>query len=1027
MGSSAPTWDDGSPQPPSAPPSGARYTRLRLLGRGGMAEVHLVRDEHLGRDVACKVLTGNLAESRRARFLSEARLSAGLDHPNVAPVHDAGIDEEGRPWFTMKWIDGRTLAERIDAGDTGSVHDRVGLFLRVCDGVAYAHSHGVLHTDLKPSNVLVGRFGEVFVADWGIARRLQNAPTQAGEVVGTPAWMSPEQAGGGALDVRSDVYSLGAVLSALLCGRAPVGGEGMKALLAAQLGAVKYPRAVDPTVPAELDAVVRRAMAHELDDRYPSVAALQQDLRAWIEGAPMSVVPETLAVRGRRFARRHAVPLVVAGVGVAAALALGAASFAWDLDRTRRANEALTRARDRATTAEALADERLADTLVVLASLDGRRGDAGSAAARLREARDRRLRHGLPTRRVDLEAAMSAQQEPIPVARWAVPSTEGLEGALSADGASVVLAQGARAVVLDAATGAVTTSWAAAAETTWFVGFAGSTPWALEAGGALHLPGAEVALPAPPVRSAVACPGALFVAHDAGVHRVDLATGGVVALDTALRDVTAVDRACRLLAGNTVSPLTVDGVGQVVDAASGAVVAEFGKTTDSTMSPDGQELAGMYDGGVQRWPLRAAMPDAVAIPTRSTGAPFFAADGTLVASEEDGLAHWGPDRTLALAGRVAALADDGAALVVGPDRVEVVRAPARLSDVDLPTVSAAVSPDGALLASGGWSPEVVVRDALTGRVVRTLPVGTAARAVTWTDDGSGLVVATRGAGVAEWDVVGVVARWRSGRPVRAVGTGVTGGERVSVGYDGELVRATLTGDVLAESQLPGDPWAMKVAAPGVLLVSDHDPTEPAWRLLDPAGATLRASAHRGGAFGAAVSADHFAVGTTTGVLLVDDAGERLLPTRADAVSTAFSTDGQWLAAGAHDGSLHLWAVDDPTESWSLALRSAIVVTAVAFGPGPRGADVVYAFDRTDRLHRFDLGARDELLGPWPAPGEGFTDPWRAAAHGDFALAARLAGDDVPACVRARWAGARGAELDAACPALSPTSKVLLGG
>src|SRR6202158_2931926 len=224
--------------------SGTGYVLLDKLGAGGMGSVFRVEDTALGRQVALKVL--GIADSSAefgARLLREAKIIAQLEHPGIVPVHDVGTLPDGRVFYTMKLVQGRRLDQHRD--ELGGLPERLRTFQKICEAVSFAHAHQVLHRDLKPQNIMVGRFGEVLVMDWGLAKirdaeRTENSPgsrevraeggasatdaagvdTAHGMVLGTPGYMAPEQARGEAAAVgeRSDVYSLGAVLRFLLAG-----------------------------------------------------------------------------------------------------------------------------------------------------------------------------------------------------------------------------------------------------------------------------------------------------------------------------------------------------------------------------------------------------------------------------------------------------------------------------------------------------------------------------------------------------------------------------------------------------------------------------------------------------------------------------------------------------------------------------------------------------------------------------------------------------------------------------------------
>jgi eukaryotic-like serine/threonine-protein kinase len=283
--------------------SGTRYELLAELGRGGMGVVYLARDTALGREVALKIVEPADAGTRgtsAATLAHEARILARLEHPGIVPVHDLGELPDGRVFYAMKRVRGERLDRWLAAGH--DLTQRLTVFLRICDAVAFAHAHAIVHRDLKPENVMIGQFGEVLVLDWGIASAFTipdsaftipdsaftiphsalRTPHSAlrGRVAGTPAYMSPEQRAGGLVDHRADIYALGVVLEAL--------------------GAV-----------APLAAIAQKAHAEDPADRYQSVQELAADVQRFLGGRAVAAHREPLVDRLMRIGRRHKVPILL--------------------------------------------------------------------------------------------------------------------------------------------------------------------------------------------------------------------------------------------------------------------------------------------------------------------------------------------------------------------------------------------------------------------------------------------------------------------------------------------------------------------------------------------------------------------------------------------------------------------------------------------------------------------------------------------------------------------------------------------
>jgi eukaryotic-like serine/threonine-protein kinase len=280
------------------------------IGRGVSGHVRRVQDRNLLRTVAIKILDPQTRRRDVAarRFIEEAQITAQLDHPNIVPVHEIGVDDDGVLYFTMKLVSGRTFADELrlvtdPRRPLPLLLPLLEILLKVCDAVAFAHSRGVIHRDLKPTNIMVGGYGEVYLMDWGFARLLQRVGDTVhvrrdleheeldpeGLVVGSPRYMAPEQACGRnrSVDERIDVFSLGALLYHVLTGRPPYASSTMpEAIVQAQRCCWLAPEEVAPeaALPEGLCAIAGRAMQPDPDHRYPSVLALRAELERFLRG-----------------------------------------------------------------------------------------------------------------------------------------------------------------------------------------------------------------------------------------------------------------------------------------------------------------------------------------------------------------------------------------------------------------------------------------------------------------------------------------------------------------------------------------------------------------------------------------------------------------------------------------------------------------------------------------------------------------------------------------------------------------------
>jgi beta-lactam-binding protein with PASTA domain/predicted Ser/Thr protein kinase len=296
-----------------------RYRVQRKLGAGGMADVYLAEDQELGRRVAIKILNGRHANDDQfiERFRREAKNAAALNHPNIVSIYDRG-EAEDTYYIAMEFLDGRTLKELIIGRGAAPINVAIEYARQILSALRFAHRHGIVHRDIKPHNVLVDGEGRVKVTDFGIARAGTSQMTEAGSIVGTAQYLSPEQARGAEVDPRSDLYSLGVVLYELLTGKTPFDGETPVEIAMKHLSnAPKPPSKLRPEVPPELDMVVLRALAKNPDDRYQSADEMEADLERVARGARVSAATVDTATQ---VLRRPATAVAAAEAATAATM-----------------------------------------------------------------------------------------------------------------------------------------------------------------------------------------------------------------------------------------------------------------------------------------------------------------------------------------------------------------------------------------------------------------------------------------------------------------------------------------------------------------------------------------------------------------------------------------------------------------------------------------------------------------------------------------------------------------------------------
>jgi serine/threonine protein kinase len=400
---------------PNTPRQGAFFSkRFRLggmLGEGGMATVLEAEDVRLERTVAIKRLKPEAAArpDQRGRFFREARIIGGLSHPGVVPIHDAGTLEGGELFYAMEKIQGDTLFDLLRRRTSAEINSRQGIlkyvdiFERICQTIAFAHAHNVIHRDLKPRNIMVDRFGALFVMDWGIAKRIttESSPhpdghTLDGQFVGTPAYVSPEQAKGlaKATDFSTDVFTLGVILYEILTGELPFGGQSNREIIQEVLHHdPDPPRSKNRRVGRELSAICMKALAKDPRRRYASAAELAEDIRRFREFQPVSAIRPRPIDHLFKWIQRH--PVIAASLGTLAVVALLVGGFL--LERAHF-NRSVTR--QIFDTVEST-DQRIAEL----------NGEAEAIAAELQRAGlDDTARQSLEERLADLDARVTVMQ-----------------------------------------------------------------------------------------------------------------------------------------------------------------------------------------------------------------------------------------------------------------------------------------------------------------------------------------------------------------------------------------------------------------------------------------------------------------------------------------------------------------------------------------------------------------------------------------------------------------------------------------
>ncbi len=898
------------------------YEMGGVIGRGGMGEVRAAHDPLLSRDLAVKLVTPGDAASAR-RLAREAALTARLEHPGIVPVYAAGRAEDGRSWYAMRLLPGRSLAGAV--AQAGDVSSRLRLVRHVLDAalaVAYAHGQGVIHRDLKPANILTGGFGETIVADWGLACTLEEA--RAGEAgLGTPGYSSPEQQAGKPVDPRTDVFGLGAILAEVLTGQ-PI-----------DLGVRAGLRDASSFAP-ELVAVAERAMATDPADRYATASAFADDLLAWFEGRRVAAHEYSTGELVSRLVKRWRVPLAVAAVGllgVTAALAFGSreATAARELADASEARALAAREQE----VRAFAAALRAQSSIAVA--DGRAMEAELLAV-----------HAL--RRDDNADARGGLAAVYGRPRWTLGSTRPAwtcnRRALSADGHRVLCLGDTSARVIEVESGE---SWSVPGE--WIRGtFAGAGDRVVLADAELWLHAWRVGESPVPLGARVSrsvgfahslLPGHQAVLTSRDELGINVNTGGSEVMhlcDKGVPQAVGVEASGSIVAGcsdqvllrrapsGAITTIRVlggdDGVPSLVQPLPGGRL--FVGTVNGTamvLSPGGEVLArrrlgedavytaslrgdrvvvGLTGGDLLAWDLAA---DVVTMHFRGLGI----------------LSAWvGDDRLRVLGGTVEERVAPAAAF---PHRLRIGAGVSAL----------AYSPDSSRLAVAAGKGLAAVYSAADGRlVVRTPPGDDVVKDVAF--NGAGTEVLAASAGL-----------------VQLVLSGVDGASRVLIreeawrraawAPDGTIIGAPYKPEYTriggARVERGADPPGFNDLEPilggrGLVGMSADDGV---WVSTDAGATAWRQIGQYPQAIGVAAGGDRVAVADNARVLTVDLDGRATWSTAAPmgATDIAVSGDGEWVALGTMDGAVHVYRVGEAAPRATMRAHRARV-GAVAFAP-----------------------------------------------------------------------------------------------
>ncbi len=904
------------------------YVMGKEFARGGLGRIIKARDTRLNRTVAIKELHFKNAATE-ARFLREVGVTARLQHPSIIPVHEAGQWPDGEPFYAMKLVEGRSLAEAIGACE--SFAERAGLVQAVVDvaeAIAYAHSEQIIHRDLKPANVLIGNFGETVVIDWGLAKNLATGDavdisgmtplprpgressykTTDGAVIGTPAYMPPEQARGDSVDATADVYALGAMLYHVIAGHMPyVDRQRLNIIEAVSDGPPTPLRDLVPEAPRDLIAIVEHAMARDPAERYPNAGAMAKELTAYTTGHLVGAYHYSLWELLRRLVRRQRAAAVITLIALAALTTFASVSV-------RR----ITIERDKAAasaTAEAVArlqvEERL-DELVLERAAALLDEDPTGAVAQLKDLKT--IRPKAASIAADAEELGVAEQ----VLRGHRDQVEAI--AFSPDGRQLVSASDDGSLIV------------------W-----GDRPHRLRG----HSDRVTAATFSPD-----------------GVHIASGSYDGTVRLWNTVTDEVRI-----LQNGEPDERRAIRGGEVAVKAVA--------------FSPDGARLASVsYDGNLRIWEDRSMPPRVFPLPVDRELFVTFSPDGRWLLSGSHGrsarLYSWRddswrvlPHRSPVTAGLFSPLGEvlatacrDGSVrvwplaggsprtivqqvgaattLAFSPDGQRLASAGAdgviRLSHLGSGAVlrleghregvlRVAFSPNGQTLASGGWDSDVVVHHLPGGTRRRLMGHEGPVSALTFSPDGARLATASWDKTVRIWPV-----RRNPGINRRLLARHIGGAKTVAISPDGRQVASGGHDNIVR---------LIDLASGEVRELSGH--TDHVYRVIfSPKGRYLASS-----------SDDR-----TVRVLELDTGTERVFTGHsADVEELAFSADGARLASASEDHTARLW---DLASGESITLAHDAGVTGVAFSPG---GDTLATISRDHRVRLWnpETGAAERSL------------------------------------------------------------------